>query len=210
MKDLEKKIKKIEETIHDDDFQWGSTRIDPDGLTESEKKLFSYLAQLTPIEILKPENLTLLFKARKILVRYAFDAFMMATGFFLSDNFSRNYFWYRFVNFLSDTLLTIFRDRGEMYEYDIRFGEYPDSWPDDDDPALTDYTKWCEEWEQDFDEHWKKLFPNMKKILPKPTRFDKEGTQEFYGKIITAYLAFPHDFYVLSLVLESHQKKKSS
>lgn len=138
MKKIEDKIKKLEEEIRDD-FEWGSTRIDSECLTETEKKLFSHFNQISPYTKFNPAAIQLCARAINkhsfYEVRRIFDLFMGVMNLQLMKFDERFVFWCRFIDFISETMYIINCRRGSDFVLHMRFGENVEEWPEDDDPA---------------------------------------------------------------------------
>ena len=168
MKKIEDKIKKLEEEIRDD-FEWGSTRIDSECLTEAEMKLFSHYNQMSPPIKFNAADVQLckstINKSLFYLVRRIFDLFMKVMNFQLLKSDERFVFWCRFIDFISETMYIINCQRGSDFVLHTRFGKNIDEWPEDDNPAWKEYRDWTNKWERDFEKIWKQISPIVEKIL---------------------------------------------
>ena len=106
---MDEKLKHIAENLKDLPIE-GTTKIDPNCLTERERMLFSkvyeiqdkYAPSLPPLDVLY-ENRELFGKAHEIIVRRTIDLFTtVMSKAFLGDEIEEHYFKLHFYNFLKD------------------------------------------------------------------------------------------------------------
>jgi len=208
MKKLADQIERLEQSFFDA-FTWESTLIDPSCLTMAEKKLFSHIFQMTPLE-LTPDDVELSNKFSFYVVRRVFDLFMRAMNSQLREFDERFIFWSRFIDFISETMLIINRKRGSDFVLKNRFGEDVNNWPQDDDPAWKDFSDWEEKWEREFTKFWnqssitaEKLFFQNRDVPPKDEGGSKEEAKtkmtKMFGEIISYCLTRPSNIDMLML-----------
>ena len=106
---MNEKLKHIAENMEDLPIE-GTTKIDPNCLTERERKLFrkfdeiqdKYAPNLPPLDVLY-ENRELFNKATEIIVRRTMDLFTtVVSKAFLGDEIEEWYFKLHFYNFMKD------------------------------------------------------------------------------------------------------------
>ena len=106
---MDEKLKRLAESMKDFPIE-GTTKIDPNCLTERERKLVrkvdeiqeKYAPNLPPLDVLH-ENRELFIKASEIVVRRVLDLFVtVMPKAFLGDEIEEWYFKLHFYNFMKD------------------------------------------------------------------------------------------------------------
>lgn len=216
MKKIENKIKKLEEEIRDD-FWWGSTRLDPTCLTETEKRTFNHILEMFPPTKFDPKNVELTNKSSFYAVRRALDLFIRIMNTQLTRPDERFVFWSRFIDFISETMYIINCGRGSDFVLNMRFGEDVDDWPEEDDPAWKDFFDWKEKWDRNFKNFWEKtsitaekLFFQNRSVPPEDDGDKKEeiGTDmmELFGEVISVCLTTPSYLDIVLLAMVSSKE----
>ena len=167
MKKLADKIEQLEQPIFDE-FKWGTTNIDPDCLTKAELELFNHMNK-----IVVPSNLEEIIEGQRFvhksmhhIIRRGLDLFMKSMSIQLIDCGEEFLFWIRFVDFLSETMFILNRNRGSDILQERILGENPDDWPEDEnDPIWKELEDADKKWCRDFKKFWECSIPTMKKIF---------------------------------------------
>jgi len=200
MKKYAERIQKLEEKFWED-FKWGSTRIDPECLTETEKKLFTHVNQMTPPTQPNLEYVELWSKFDFFAVRRVINLLMKVMNLQLRSFEEIFVFWSRFIDFVSETMFIINCQRASDFNLKSRFGEDVDNWPEYDDPVWNDFWDWKEKWQREFKKFWKRIsFTSEKLFFQKnvsPTKDErvnkttKKELQEMFEEIISHALTKP-------------------
>ena len=134
MKKIVDEIEELEQSIFDA-FKWETTRIDPACLTKAESQLFNYMPKIvvptSPEELLEGERLA--HKNMYYFIRRGLDLFMKSMSLQLIDSGDKFLFWFRFIDFVSETMFILNRNRGSHIIRERILGDNPDDWPEDDD-----------------------------------------------------------------------------
>jgi len=137
-----KRIGRLEEKMTVPEFEWGSTRIDRECLSERERMLFQKVQEITeqygddprriPDNVLV-ENSEIARKALEIMARRVFDLFktIIDEVYLKEDNLNKWVFWCRFLAFWKTTMNIIEMRQREDAFYDQVQKKYGDDWPDD-------------------------------------------------------------------------------
>ena len=220
MKKLADQIERLERSFFDD-FTWNSTFIDPSCLTMAEKRLFEHVSHITPPR--KPEEFKefddLLHKTVYYRIRRAVDYLMKTMEIQLVNPVGEWFlFWIRFIDFLSETMFIINRNRGSDILLEMKLGEDPKDWPQDDDPLWKEFEDADNKWNRDFKEFWDytsitmdKIFAEMKENLHEKhesvTKKSPSSLNKSFGEIITSYLSRPSIVDIAGLVELSKSDK---
>lgn len=232
MTKINKKIENLEDKIYDK-FRWGSTTIDPECLIETEKQLFLHLYKMFRLNETEPISMNNM-RARNNLVnksiyyniRRGVDLFMKSMSIQL-DSCEKFLFWTRFIDFVSETMFILSRNRGSDFIAHFILGENPDYWPNDDDPKWEELKEADNKWNRDFRELWDNSSLTMEKIfcvmrdnleeraseeefeIEETTSPDKFENYNYLAEIISLGLSCPSKFDIINLVVLSLISKKT-
>lgn len=229
MKKIDKKIDDLEDRIYDR-FEWESTLIARECLTETENVLFDYMHKIVspknPEQIREFHNL--INKNIYYKIRRGVDLFMKTMSAQLDESEDCS-FWFGFIDFVSETMFILGRDRGSDFIKKSILGENRDDWPNGDDPKWKEVEEADEKWKRDFKEIWdhtslttKKIFSrlgdkleeiesNQEEFEIKETVFANEfGMYEFFAECISIGLSSPSKLDIYNCAMASlHNKEKT-
>jgi hypothetical protein len=229
-------IEQLEQSIFDD-FKWKTTQIDEGCLTNAERKLFNQMPKIVvsanPEEILEGERLT--HKNIYYIIRRGLDLFMNSMRIQLIDYGDKFLFWIRFVDFVSETMFILNRNRGSQIIQERILGKNADDWPENEnDPIWKKLEDADKKWCRDFKEFWDYSIPTMEKIFSwirfrsqegeyiegeepeidntstSPPRAHEFGLYKFFGEIISRCLSRSSKLDVLMFVELSLSNKSKT
>ena len=221
MKKLVDEIEQLEQSIFDA-FKWETTRIDVGCLTNAERKLFNHMPKIVvpanPEKLLECERLA--HKNMYYIIRRGIDLFMKSMSLQLIDYGDKFLFWIRFIDFVSETMFILNRNRGSDIICERILGDNPDDWPGEDDQRWKELEDADKKWCRDFKELWEYSSPTMKKIFSMmganlqeeaytqeeieidntPTSSHEFGMYKFFAETISRCLSRPSKLDIINLV----------